>query len=371
MRLTGIRIENYRSVRRIRFPVGPMTVFVGRNGVGKTNLYRALALLHAAALGTVTHDIALEGGMGSVLWAGRAQKGDPRRLSLSADFDDLEYNIEIGLPAPTFAALPLEPLVKSETLTITAAGRPVKLMERKGPSLWLRDESGRRKTFENALLPSETALAVFREIDQFTELHAVRQAIQDWRLYHEFRSDTEAPVRQPSLAIATPSLSSDGHDLAAVLATLIHIRGDSSEVDTAIGDAFPGASLGVTPEGNRCGFDLTFADLGRPFSARELSDGTLKYLCLVGALCGYRMPGFVALNEPEASLHPDLIAPLARLIANAADRARVWVVTHSDALAAEIAQLADVTPRQVVKRDAETWIDGLSQVGEFRDDEWD
>lgn len=368
MRLTAVRIKGYRSVRQIRFPVGPLTVFVGRNGVGKTNLYRALALLHAAAKGTITREIALEGGMGSVLWAGKERKSDPRRLILSAEFDDLEYAIEIGLPAPAFAALAGEPLVKVETLTAKAAGRPVTLMERKGAAVWLRDEHGRRRTFENVLLPSETTLATFRDAERFTELFQLRLAIQDWRLYHEFRADSQAPARRACLAITTPTLSSDGNDLAAVFATVVQIRQEDTELAAAVDDAFPGARLAVTREGNRCGFTVTFADLDRPFSAHELSDGTLKYLCLVGALCGYRMPGFIALNEPEASLHPDLIAPLARLIVNAADRARVWVVTHSDALGAEIERLSGVAPRQVVKREAETWIDGLSLVGEFRDE---
>ena len=369
MRLTAVSIQNYRSIRKIRFPIGPLTVLVGRNGVGKTNLYRALHLLHAAALGTITEEIAAEGGMESVLWAGGRRKNDSPRLLLSAEFDDLTYSIEIGLPAPTFAALPMEPLVKSETLSVRSAGRPVSMMERKHGTVWLRDESGKRRTYENALLPSETALAAFRDERQYYELLQLRQAIQGWRLYHEFRTDAFSHVRQPCLSITTPTMAPDGHDLAAVLATITYIRGDDSEVAEAIDCAFPGAKLSVSTSGNRSNFALSFPELRRPFEAQELSDGTLQYLCLIGALCAYRLPPFIALNEPEASLHPDLISPLARLIANASDRARIWVVTHSDALGAELEKLTVTPPRQVIKRDAETWIDGLSILGKFDDEE--
>ena len=384
MRLTGVRIKGYRSVRQIRFPVGPLSVFVGRNGVGKTNLYRALALLHAAARGTITREIALEGGMDSVLWAGKERKSDPRRLILSAEFGDLEYTIEVGLPVPSkqennparVALTMSEPMVKEETIRLGTRGRSVVMMERKAGAVWLRDDSGRRRTYEDVLLPSETALASFQDAEQFPELYRLRHAVLDWRLYHDFRTDAEAPIRQPCLAIVTPTLSGNGHDLAAVIATVRRVREDDTEIAGAIEDAFPGSTLDLTWEGNRCSLAMVFPDGLRPppeppraFAVHELSDGTLKYLCLVGALCGYRMPGFIALNEPEASLHPDLIAPLARLIVNAADRARVWVVTHSDALGEEIERLTDVAPRQVVKRDAETWIDGLSQIGKFRNEE--
>ena len=62
-------------------------------------------------------------------------------------------------------------------------------------------------------------------------------------------------------------------------------------------------------------------------------------LALAGALLAYRLPAFIALNEPEASLHPDLLEPLARLIVRASERTQVWLVTHSERLAAAIARM--------------------------------
>src|SRR5690606_24675795 len=96
---------------------------------------------------------------------------------------------------------------------------------------------------------------------------------------------------------------------------------------------------------------LKFPELPRSLGAHELSDGTLHFLCLVAALSAYRLPGFIALNEPETSLHPDLVGPLARLIARAAERTQVWVVTHSEALAEALGNEAGVAPRVVFKQD--------------------
>jgi predicted ATPase len=66
--------------------------------------------------------------------------------------------------------------------------------------------------------------------------------------------------------------------------------------------------------------------------AAELSEGTLRYLLLTAALLSPRPPELMILNEPEISLHPELLSPLARLIARAAERTQMIVVTHAEAL---------------------------------------
>jgi len=81
--LNEVSAAGYRSLRRIRFPVRRLTVFVGANGVGKTNLYRVLQLLQAAAANQLSRELAAEGGMASVLWAGKRQAKGPARMAAS------------------------------------------------------------------------------------------------------------------------------------------------------------------------------------------------------------------------------------------------------------------------------------------------
>lgn len=378
MQLTSITIQGYRSVRSVQLPVARCSVFVGANGVGKSNLYKALGLLRAAAEGTITRAIAEEGGIESVLWAGDRRRGEPVRLVLRAEFDELSYGIEVGLPmyevvlglpTPMEAAFLTEPRIKEERLVLRRGRRDVVMMERKGPLVSMRNDSGVRESIQNAVLPSETALASFRDAARYPELDEVRRAMLDWRLYHDFRTDAGSPIRQPCHAITTPTLSADGHDLAAVLATLFVIRQDTAELAAAIEDAFPGAMLVAGDEGGACRFNLSFPDMPRPFGAHELSDGTLKYLCMLGALMGYRLPSLIALNEPEASLHPSLLGPLARLIARAAQSTNIWIVTHSDELASALHEEAGARPRRVLKEGGATSIEGLKITGEFRDDD--
>src|SRR5690606_6858504 len=172
MTLAAIQISGYRSIRSIRFPVRRLSVLVGGNGVGKTNLYRSLELLHAAAQGTLAEEIAREGGLGSIFWAGERKTHEPPRLVLEAALGDIRrdstgddgfspsYRLEIGFPPrEATAAFLSEAQVKAETLGLRQRGRGVVLAERKGPSAWARDAAGKRVLVDDLMLSSETMLA--------------------------------------------------------------------------------------------------------------------------------------------------------------------------------------------------------------------
>jgi predicted ATPase len=369
MRPTDIAISNYRSIRRLFMPIQPLSVFVGENGVGKSNLYKSLSLLRDAATGRITRTIADEGGLNSVCWSGLRKRGEDGRLRLAARFDHIRYSIELGFPGPLEAAFSGDPMIKSESIEATHGNRKVLLMERTNSLVSVRGESGAWESHKDAVLPSETALAAFLDGKACPEIDLIRNAMQGWRFYHDFRTDPASPIRKPCLAITTPSLSADGSDLAAALATLYAIRQDASDLQDAIEDAFPGAELRAWEQNGRCEFELQLADMPRPFKAHELSDGTLKYICLLAVFMGYRLPPFIALNEPETSLHPSLLAPLARLIAKASRRADIWIVTHSEHLMEALRSESLVPLRRVIKAKGATAIESLTAGGEYRDEE--
>jgi predicted ATPase len=126
-------------------------------------------------------------------------------------------------------------------------------------------------------------------------------------------------------------LSHDGADLAAALQTIRQI-GDAEGVDAAVNDAFPGARVTVNYGNGWFEVEMQQHGLLRPLKAAELSDGTLRYLLWVAALLTPRPPGLLVLNEPETSLHPDLLPALGRLIAQTAERSQVVVVSHAPGL---------------------------------------
>ncbi|RVL54815.1 AAA family ATPase, partial [Sinorhizobium meliloti] len=111
-------------------------------------------------------------------------------------------------------------------------------------------------------------------------------------------------------------------------------------------------------------FSLVFPDFPhRLFSPRELSDGQMRFLALAAALLSYRRPRFIALNEPETSLHPDMLPALAAMVASAARESQIWIVTHSERLAALVQERCGVRPRRVIRRDGATWIEGMRLTG--------
>ena len=357
--LRGIRVEGYRSIRALEFELGQLTVVIGENGAGKSNLYRALSLMREAATGGLANAIAHEGGMKSVLWAGETQRNTSRAMTLAVDFDDLRYGLKLGLPGPTDPALSLDPVVKEETVSVAVEGRYPVMLQRKGPSVLTRDKSGAWQPYSNMLLMAETALAMLRDPRQFPELDRIQRALSGWRFHHAFRSDADSPIRQPQVAVCSPTLDADGANLAAVLATVMHLKDGPqdyarSEIGLAIDEAFPGAVLEFDEAAGRHAVALKTPDFRRAFSAHEMSDGTLRYLCLVGALCAYRHPPFIALNEPEASLHSDLISPLAKMILRASEDTQMIVVTHSHVLADILEVEGAATRVSLEKRRGET-----------------
>jgi len=330
--LRELRVSGYRSLRQIALELSPLTVVVGANGTGKTNLYQALQLLASAAQGTLAQFLAAQGGLPSAMWAGPRRRQESHRIELWIDLEDLVFELQLGVVPPPQGAFALDPDVKEERVHVRDGSKLHSVAERKANSAWSRDAEGKRTPFPFQLWGGESMLAQVVEPQRFPLLAELRARLGRWRSYHAFRTDADAPARQPQVGVRTPALAHDGRDLAAALMTIREI-GDGAPLDEAISHAFHDASLELTSDSGRFSFRLQVPGLLRPLEPSEASDGTLRFLFLLAALLSPRPPPFLALNEPETSLHPDMLEPLARLIVSASKRGQVFVVTHSDALA--------------------------------------
>jgi predicted ATPase len=344
MPLTEIRVAGYRSVRDLRIELSPINVLTGPNGCGKSNLYNSLLLIARAAQGQFARAMAEEGGTPSVFWAGpevvRYTRRKPaKRLVLSFESDEYGYELQAGLPAinslPLSTMFHLDPEVKEESIWPAGTRGRMLMLERKSPSAWIRNADGALVEYPFSVVKYESVLSQIIEPHLYPEISAVRQQILQWRFYHHFHTDAASPLRTPQIGVQTAVLSHDGSDLAAALQTIFEI-GDDAALQETIRSAFNGASLRIESAGTLFSMCLEVPGLLRPLQAREFSDGQLRFLCLCAALLSPRPPSLLALNEPETSLHPDLIDPLARLIVRASDTAQLWITTHSRALASKI-----------------------------------
>jgi predicted ATPase len=352
------KIQGYRSLLNLNIELDQINIITGANGCGKSNLYKAVHLLAKSAEGRLAKSLALEGGMSSVLFAGQrkslTQTKKPIRMTMSAITDGYSYELSCGLPTPSLSMFGLDPQVKEEYVWHGHQKRKSTLfLERKVGSAFVVDNSNTRVDYPVSLRQSESVLSQLHEPHLYPELSHLRETMRRWRFYHHFRSDSHSAIRQPQISVRTPILSDDGNDLAAALQTILEI-GDEVGLKEVIDDAFPGSTIIIHSENSRFKVLLNQPGIKRPLDAQELSDGTLRYLCLVAALMSPQPPNFLALNEPEMSLHPDLMKPLANLILKAAEYSQLFITTHSNTLVKQITKLSGAKPRILEKNRGET-----------------
>lgn len=348
MTVATVWANGYRSLVDLRVPLGPLTVVVGENGSGKTNLYRVLRLLSRGAAGRLARTLLEEGGMPSVLWAGApagGRRAPPVRCVLGADVDGLSYELALGLPHHVPSnPFTLDPQIKDEAAWVgPKRTRHSTIADRAGTSATATDVDDALVAFPNLVDPSEPLIAQLGEPARFPELYALREHLRRWRFYHQFPTDAGAPARSPQPGVFTSVLADDGSDLAAALATIERV-GDAEALAGTVHAAFPGCRLQVTGGATAFAVQLAQPGLNRPMAAHELSDGTLRFLCLAAALLTPRPPELLVFNEPETSLHPTLLHPLARLIADASRTTQILITTHATALATDLASLAGAEP---------------------------
>ncbi len=386
--LSTLAVENYRSLRRLVLPLRGLTVVTGANGSGKSSLYRALRLLADCARNGAVAALAREGGLPSALWAGPETIGQAvregrhpvqgtvrtRRVGLRLGFagDGFGYAVDLGLPTPSASAFALDPEIKCEAVWSGPVLRPAALLaDRRAGAVRVREPSGAWRDSVGAVGPFDSMLSEYADPLHAPDLAALRDQIRSWRFYDQFRTDPGAPARAARIGTRTPVLGHDGADLPAALQTITEV-GDRPALDAAVEQAFPGSRVEVVAVAGRFELALHQRGLLRPLSSAELSDGTLRFLLWVAALLSPRPPALFVLNEPETSLHPDLLPALAALVLGASASTQVVVVTHARPLVAALEAGAadrgsDLQTVELVKDLGETTVRGQ---GRFDSPPW-
>ena len=377
--LHSLAVANYRSLRDLVLPLKALNVVTGANGSGKSNLYRGLRLLSETAFGTAVESIAAEGGVESVLWAGPEQfsrlvkrgdhpvQGGPRKTRVNLRFgfvgDDFGYAIDFGLPTPVPRTMfGKDPEIKREAIWHGETWHDRRAVaDRRAGVVRSRDDKGAWQVVAQHLPTFDSMLSTVADPVHAPEVLMLREHIRSWRFYDHFRTDAASPARAPQVGARTPVLSNDGHDLAAAWRTIMEI-GDQGALDAAVADAFPGATVDVVSAAGR--FHLQFNQHGllRPLSQAELSDGTLRYLLWIAALLTPRPPSLMVLNEPETSLHPELLPALGRLMRKSAEDTQLWVTTHAPALIEALTAGGASNHLQLDKDFGETFVQDLDPL---------
>jgi len=378
--ISTLAVAGYRSLRDLVVPLDRLTLVTGRNGAGKSNLYRALRLLADLATGGAALAVAREGGIPSIAWAGpeRVSRGmregttpvqgtarrHPVSVRLGFGGDGLGYAVDLGLPTSTAGAggapslFALDPEVKSEVVWFGDSPRPSTLVCERRRAVVRQRDAREWRALPHTVAPWQSIL---RELDVTAspEVAELRATLSAWRFYDSLRTDPSAPARQPHVGTRTRALANDGHDLASAVQTIR--EAGLSGFDDAVELALPGSRVEIVPADGRFSLSLRQHGLLRPLSAVELSDGTLRYLLLAAALASPDPSPLLVLNEPESSLHPDLFPALAELVARASSPAagssQIVVVSHAPGLVAAL-ERAGALRHELVRDTGETRLDG-------------
>ena len=383
LRVTGLLSFGPNGVD---LPMEPLNVLIGPNGSGKSNFLEAIALLQAAPRG-IADPISRMGGVDKWLWKGSEtlqsigmeaelgypyggvlrhsivlsdRSGRPEVIEERVESSDTHTNERVALsyyrPPPDGQAA-LEFAKANAEAALEDSRRKILPGEWSAPRLAARYRTG-AVDFAGEFHPEQSLLSVAATPD-YPGLWYLKEHYQRIRLFRNWSFGPYVELRKNQSAHDRADfLNESGTNLALVLsnfpgenkrqlvAALQKLYDDIVDVNFPVVGGT--VALFLEESGNR------------EIPATRLSDGTLRYLCLLAILLHPEPAPLVAIEEPELGLHPDLLPTVADLLIAASKRCQLIVTTHSDVLVDALTE----TPESVVvceKHDGQTSMQRLDK----------
>jgi len=350
--IKSIRLTNFLSYGSStdETELKPLNVLIGPNLSGKSNLIEALGILHAAPK-DLREPIQEGGGIAEWLWKGAIQRVTAEIavvLDNPSGAQDLRYRLSFGMVAQHLQLV-------DESLENKDKRGPWEedvyffyRYQRGNPVLNVRDASRDtplggvavtpRHLKREDMDPQQSVLSQRKDPDQYPELTYVANQFSKIRLYREWNLGRYTPPRLPQKPdLPQDFLSENANNLALVLNALEHKSGTKRVLLNRLKSFHHGIEDFTTKiEGGTVQLFLHEKGLREPVPATRLSDGTLRYLCLLAILCHPTPPPLVCIEEPELSLHPDALKSIVEMLVEASQRTQLVVTTHSDTLVSDL-----------------------------------
>ena len=303
-----------------------LNVLIGPNGSGKSNFLEGIDILRSAPRDLVS-PIRKGGGIHDWIWRGKPgsiavigvivenpQGSQPLRYQLT--FAERGQRFELGSEAIE------DERIADGQIYYGQLGREVSIYK----------DGIRRNLRPEEVKPDQSILAQRKDPDQYPELTYLGEALSRISIYREWSLGRDSPLRLPQKAdLPNDFLQEDGKNLALVLNSFQGKPAVKRRVLDALCKLYEGITdFHVKIEGSTVQLFLEEGDVVIP--ATRLSDGTLRYLCLLAILCHPQPPPLICIEEPELGLHPDILPTVSKLLLEASERSQLIVTTHSDML---------------------------------------
>lgn len=306
--LKMIRIEGFTSIRSAAVDLGRLNILVGANGAGKSNFVQALELLGRIVDGELGLFVGLNGGASALLHIG----DEPTNIRLELDADPNSYEA-----------------------TLMPAANDELIFMREMTSFWA---DGYERPYTDVLGSGhrETRLTEEAELRPGKIASYVIDLLKGCKVYHFHDTSADAPVKRLVPTADSVTLRKDAGNLAAYLLRLKESEDRTEQaayrriVKTIqlVAPFFRDFVL-VPDSSDRILLRWQQQDSDAVFSGNQMSDGTLRFVCLATLLLQPELPALVVLDEPELGLHPFAIVQLAGLLRQASTRSQVLIATQS------------------------------------------
>jgi len=363
-----IKIEGFRSFKKVELEMPRLAVLIGPNGGGKSNFLDLLMLMAEAGNGQLTNGVTKRGGFREIAFGFDVSREvrieivlkealHPWRVATEGGGGKLDIRFGMAVRGQGYFAVRVtEELLRQESVEQPSLTTEIVSRSAEQADIRNKDEFGRINQRTIGVAAGELVISQVRDPISYPAATVLLKELGGWCFYRDIDVGSRSAVRQPAVIRPDIRLLDDGSNLSPVLYSIQEGHPDLwGEILEDLRTAYPDFVKLTVPAGGGDGkvllrwFERPYAKQG--MSANLLSDGTLKLLCLVAILKTPDPPPLISIDEPELGLHPDWIELVAELLQDAASRTQVIVATHSPQIVAKL------DPEQVIvteKVDGET-----------------
>ncbi len=320
----------------------PLNVLIGSNGSGKSNLIEALSLLQSAP-SDMTATIREGGGIDDWLWKGKQSANPSIESHPFIEVEVARHSFLVNTPkkylrhsfyfGEFFQGFRLlKECIEDEFPLNSDATNPDFFYKNQGSHPVLNVYGEKRELKWEDLDPEKSILAQRKDPDQYPELTYLANVYSKMRFYREWSFGRNAPPRQPQKTDQRNDfLNEDCTNLGLVLNRIRRDIPSKEKALECLKELYPTVQdFDIIIEGGTAQIFLHEGKFSIP--ATRLSDGTLRYLCLLAILCHPNPPPLICIEEPELGLHPDVLVTMGKLLKETSKRTQLVVTTHSDVL---------------------------------------